>query len=269
MSERYVLATGEDAEFRLGVVNRVHGADTERFLTRSGLREGMRVADIGCGVGTVSRLLAGMVGESGNVSAIDISAEQVAKAQARTSEQGIGNITYHTANAYETGLPSSDYDLVFSRFVLMHLKEPLAALQEMYRLLRPNGILAVEDGDFDSTYCYPNHPAYQRCFTLYRSIGERTGADFLIGRKLYTLVRQAGFSVGNVSLAQPIFTRGDEKRLPEWTISECAPALIEAGLATPTELETLTQELAELAKDEGVVFAMARMTQIIAHKHAD
>jgi hypothetical protein len=68
------------------------------------------------------------------------------------------------------------------------------------------------------------------------------------------------------ALAQPVFTRGDAKRLPEWTLAECAPALIEAGLATRTEIDALVAEMAAFAADENTLFGMARMTQVWGRK---
>ncbi|HXG24926.1 MAG TPA: methyltransferase domain-containing protein, partial [Chthonomonadales bacterium] len=77
---RYVLATGEGGAERLRVVQSVHGPDTERLLLRVGLTQGMKVADIGCGIGTISCWMAQQVGPTGAVYGIDISPEQIALA---------------------------------------------------------------------------------------------------------------------------------------------------------------------------------------------
>src|SRR5437660_3390770 len=63
--DRYVLARGEEGARRLRVVNRVHGPDTEALLRRAGLVPGMRVADVGCGIGMVSAWIAAQVGAEG------------------------------------------------------------------------------------------------------------------------------------------------------------------------------------------------------------
>ena len=264
--ERYVLATGAAGEERLAVVNEVHGPDTRAFLTKSGLRPGMRVADIGCGIGTISCWMAAQVGAHGSVAGVDISADQVVTARRRALDDGVDNVTFSSASAYDTGLEANGFDLVFCRFVLMHLQRPEAALREMRSLLRPGGILAVEDGDFTALFCHPPLAAFDRFTELYRAAGARHGADFEIGRRLYELVRSAGFDSADVTLAQPIFVRGQAKRLPEWTLAECEATLVEAQLTTPAEIKEIVAVLADYAASDGTAIGMARMMQVAATK---
>src|SRR5271166_1291585 len=85
---RYALATGEAAAYRLGILHELYGPGTRRVLLESGLRSGMRVADLGCGVGTVTALLAELVGPGGYVVGIDSSAAQLAQARDRVNTGG-------------------------------------------------------------------------------------------------------------------------------------------------------------------------------------
>src|SRR5262245_59675274 len=66
-SKKYALATGEAASHRLHVLHNVYGFGTRRLLRDAGLRRGMRVADLGCGVGMVTSVLAEIVGPEGEV----------------------------------------------------------------------------------------------------------------------------------------------------------------------------------------------------------
>jgi len=260
--EKYVLATGDMAIERLKVVEATHGPDTQAFLKRAGLREGMHVADIGCGVGIVSQWIASQVGPSGSVVGVDASAEQVQTATQLARQAGFTNLQFHTASAYATGLPYGTFDMVFCRFLLMHLAQPEKALREMVALLKPAGVLAVEDGDFTAAFCWPPSPAYERCFELYRAAGAQQGADFTIGRKLFSLVCELGLHAVQVNLAQPIFSDGSQKLLPSWTIEEATENLIAADLASREEINDLCRQLRRLADDKTVVFGMARMMQV-------
>jgi len=264
--EKYVLATGEEGEKRLAVVNEVHGPDTRAFVRRAGLKPGMRVADIGCGIGTISCWMAEQVGTGGSVQGVDVSEGQVATARRRADAVGIENVTFTVASAYDTGLEAESFDLVFCRFVLMHLQRPEDALREMRRLLRPGGVLAVEDGDFTALFSYPPLDAFDRCMALYRAAGERHGEDFEIGRRLYALVRQVGFDSAEVAMAQPVFVHGEAKRLPEWTLTESANLLIEAQLTTQAEIDDLVATLSAFAAQDGTAIGMARMMQVAATK---
>jgi SAM-dependent methyltransferase len=259
---RYVLATGDEGEGRLRIVNAVHGPDTLEFLRLAGIRPGMRVADIGCGAGLVSVELARMAGEEGEVWAVDASPEQVAVTRRRAERDGLANVRAAVGRAEATGLSRGSFDLVYCRFVLMHVPDAMAALCEMQSLLAPGGILACEDGDFTAPYCDPPDPAFDRVFELYCRLGQRRGLDFVLGRRLYGMFHRLGFTRPSVRLVQPVALTPEKKRLPGWTLEEAAPSLLEAGLATQDELDALFRRMLELAEDPGVVFAMARMTQI-------
>src|SRR5262245_64027106 len=77
----YVLATGEAATERLRLLHGVYGPGARRVLLQAGLRPGMRVADLGCGVGMTTALLAKLVGPTGHVVGVDASGEQIAQAR--------------------------------------------------------------------------------------------------------------------------------------------------------------------------------------------
>jgi SAM-dependent methyltransferase len=142
----YALATGEAAADRPQILHGLYGAGTRRVLLGSGLRRGMRVADLGCGAGTVTALLAELVGPAGRVVGLDASAAQLAAARERLNGGG-RTIRFVEASATDTGLPPGSFDLVYCRFLLLHLPEPDRALREMRALLRPDGVLVCEDGD--------------------------------------------------------------------------------------------------------------------------
>src|SRR5262249_40972835 len=147
---RYVLATGEAAAYRLRLLHGLYGPGTRRLLLDAGLRRGMRVADLGCGVGMVTALLAELVGPDGHVVGVDARAAQLAQARERLHAGG-ANTRFVEASATDTGLPPGSFDLVYCRFLLIHLTEPERALGEMRALLKPNGILVCEDGDLTSS----------------------------------------------------------------------------------------------------------------------
>src|SRR5262249_51604795 len=100
---RYALATGQAAAYRLNLLHNLYGPGTRRLLPESGLRRGMRVADVGCGVGTVTALLAYLVGPEGHVVGIDASAAQLDQARERV-KAGHPNTSFVQASATDTGL---------------------------------------------------------------------------------------------------------------------------------------------------------------------
>ena len=259
----YALATGEAAAYRLGILHDLYGPGTRRVLLESGLRGGMHVADLGCGVGLVTALLAELVGPGGAVVGIDASGAQLAQARERLN--GGRDIRLVEASATDTGLPPGSFDLVYCRFLLIHLPEPERALREMFTLLRPEGILVCEDGDLTASGSEP--PSALDAFAdLWGRLGPRRGLDYTLGRRLFRMVGAAGFPRPGISFNQPVVARGEPKRFLELSVAEAGPAFIGAGLITSGELERTLVEMRRLARDESVLAIMPRMAQVWARK---
>jgi SAM-dependent methyltransferase len=262
----YVLATGEAAVYRLRLLHSLYGPGTRRVLLDSGIRPGMRVADLGCGIGTVTALLAELVGPDGHVVGVDASGAQLAKARGRRPAVGT-NTTFVQASATDTGLRPESFDLVYCRFLLLHLPEPEQALAEMRALLKPDGILVCEDGDLTSSGSEP--PSALGAFAdLFGRLGPARGLDYTLGRRLYHLVLAAGFPSPDVTFNQPVLARGENKRLLELSVAEAGRAFVDAGLITAEGLERTLAEMRRLAADGSVLAVMPRMAQVWARKPA-
>jgi ubiquinone/menaquinone biosynthesis C-methylase UbiE len=102
----------------------------------------------------VTQLLAELVGPEGEVVGVDFSGAQLEKARELwpTDQK---NVSFVQASATDTSLPRESFNLVYSRFLLIHLTEPQVALREMYDLLKPGGILVCEDGDLTTAGSEP------------------------------------------------------------------------------------------------------------------
>jgi SAM-dependent methyltransferase len=259
----YALATGEAAAYRLRILHGLYGPGTRRVLIDAGLRPGMRVADIGCGVGMVTALLADLVGPWGHAVGIDASAAQVEQARERLS--AATNVSFVEASATGTGLPPESFDLVYCRFLLIHLMEPERALSEMATLLRPGGILVCEDGDLTSAGSQP--PSALGAFAdLWGRLGPKRRVDYTLGRRLFALVQAAGFPAPEITFNQPVVARGENKRLLELSVAEAGPAFVGAGLITADDLERTLDEMRRANADESILALMPRMAQVWGRK---
>lgn len=213
------------------------------------------------------RLLAELVGPDGQVVGIDASADQLAQARQRVNP-GDTNTSFLEASATDTGLPPGSFDLVYCRFLLLHLPQPERALREMHALLRPNGILVCEDGDLTTAGSEP--PSALRAFAeLFGRLGPVRGVDYTLGRRLFHMVAAAGFPAPEISYNQPVVARGENKRLLELSVAEVGPALLDAGLITAEELNQTLAEMRRLSADGSVLAVMPRMAQVWARKPAD
>jgi SAM-dependent methyltransferase len=180
---------------------------------------------------------------------------------------GFSNVSFIEASAADTGLPPESFDLVYCRFLLLHLTEPEQALQEMHRLLKPNGILVCEDGDLTSAGSEP--PSMLNAFAeLFGRLGPIKGLDYTLARQLFQMVLGANFSGPEITFNQPVVSRGENKRLLEWSVSEAGRAFVGAELITFEELDRTVVEMQRIAEDETVLAVMPRMSQVWARKLA-
>ena len=209
-------------------------------------------------------MLAELVGPTGEVVGVDFSGAQIEQARAAFPSE-VTNVSFVEASATDTDLQEESFDLVYSRFLLIHLTEPELALREMYRILRPTGVLVCEDGDLTSADSEPI--SRLRAFSrLFGSLGPKWGVDYTLGRRLFRMVLAANFSKPEISFNQPVFSTGEEKRLLELSVSEAGPSFVAAGLISQLELESLLVEMRRLAEDETVLAMMPRMSQVVARK---
>lgn len=111
----------------------------QRLLELATLRPGERVLDVACGTGLVTFPAADTVGLSGAVVATDISDAMVRHIEAEASRRGCSHVTAHRMDAEALELPAASFDAVLCALGLMYVPDPLAAVKEMARMLRPGG----------------------------------------------------------------------------------------------------------------------------------
>ena len=250
---------------RLLALHDIYGPAGKRILLRAGLQPGMRVADFGCGIGTVTRTLAEIVGPTGRVVGVDADASQLAQAADTCGTAGLTNISFVEADACATGLPRRSFDLVYCRFLLSHLADRSACLREMYEVLKPGGLIVVEDGDVASATSVPPSvlDAFALLFTL---LGRKRGLDSSAANNLCQMVRAAGFFKAQIEMHQPAVSSGEGRFLLKWSVEEAGPALIDAGLITPDQLQSILTKMQVATEDPGVLILPPRMSIVWARK---
>ena len=155
------------------------------------LTPGMRVLDCGCGPGTITRDIAARIAP-GHVVGLDYSADQVSAAAREWT--GTANIEFRQGSAYALPFEDNAFDAVFSHALLEHLKEPVKALVEFRRVLKPGGMLGVCTPDWGGFLLAPPSEKLLTAFEAYKQLQNRNGGDVYCGHKLGIHVEAAGFA---------------------------------------------------------------------------
>jgi ubiquinone/menaquinone biosynthesis C-methylase UbiE len=167
------------------------GAEQVAFLTKH-LRPGMSLLDCGCGPGSITVALAQMLAP-GEVVGIDIGEPQIERSRALAAERGVSNVRFQLGNVYELPFPDASFDAALANAVLEHVREPLRALKEMRRVLKPGGVVGVTDTDESTRITSPSTPLLEEMISLALRVREVVGSP-RYSTHLRSLLLQAGFA---------------------------------------------------------------------------
>lgn len=219
-------------------------AEVEAWFLLPRLRSGQRLLDVGCGPGTVTSGLARAVAP-GLVTGLDAAADVLATAREHAAETGLANLEFVEGDVYALDYADDTFDVVYANQLLQHLSEPVAALQEMRRVLRHGGLLGVRDADYATMQPYPKFPEFERWNALYHQVAYANNAEPDAGRVLPSWARAADFA-GIETHPNVVLLEGEEARIwgEAWSQrilhSAVADQALEYGLASQAELDALS-----------------------------
>ena len=127
----------------------------EKVIQHSAIQTGMKILEIGCGSGAYTTFVARVVGNKGNVYALDIQPEMLQQLENKLSKpenRNITNIKLIESSAYSLPFDDNSLDLVYMITVLGEIPDQNKALQEIKRVLKPSGILAITEMFIDPDY---------------------------------------------------------------------------------------------------------------------
>jgi SAM-dependent methyltransferase len=253
----YVLGSHEAEIERLDLQAAAIAPATALLLRQSGLREGMRVLDLGTGLGHVAFEVARLVGPSGEVVGIDQADALLEVADRRRAEAELQNVRFEQADAraFQDGEP---FDALVTRLLLFHLPDAVDVVSHHLKSLRPGGTFAALDYDMGACRSDPVVPLVATAIGWIEAAFRSAGADPRIGAHLAALLI-AGGVVEVETLGAQSYLAPDDPRAPALfagVIASLAPQIVRAGIATESELDlaTLRERVArELMAADAVV----------------
>lgn len=116
------------------------------------------VLDLGCGTGFAAREIAKRPGFTGNVVGVDVSSVLVDQASKLADEEGLSNrIDFRVGDSRSLEDSDNSFDAVIAHTLISHLPDPGTLIEEMIRLAKPGGFVAIFDGDYASlTFSHPD-----------------------------------------------------------------------------------------------------------------
>jgi SAM-dependent methyltransferase len=155
------------------------------------LKPGMKVLDVGCGTGSISKDIANIVGENGKVTGIDNTKSFILSG--RESYKDIKNLELIHVDLFDFN-PEEKFDLIISARVLQWLSNPKEALLKMKSLLKPNGQISILDYDHTNLDWNPSPPeSMQAFYDTFLKWRQDAGMNNRIAEDLPKLLEEAGF----------------------------------------------------------------------------
>ena len=263
----YALGSTDRELARLEALSHVYAPVTAAWLDSAGLREGMSVVDLGCGLGEVTRAVAERVGPTGTVTGVDNAARPLEVARRRAADGGHGNVAFEEADVTAWS-PREPVDAIIGRLILLHVPDPVAFVARLARLIRPGGVIAFQDIVLTTRATQPPLPLVATLNGWLVAAFQRLGRPVDMGLRLAAVFAAAG-------LPDPVLTAGAplERGAAAVGLSIIAgdatsllPAYERTGVATADEVgaETVEQRLREQADAADAVLVNPLMVGAVA-----
>jgi SAM-dependent methyltransferase len=192
-SDLYIHGSAPDEQRRLSRLNDVLN---EASLRELGLRGGERILDVGSGIAQFTRAMARAAGPTGRVIGIERDGAQLEEARKQAACAGEADLVdLRPGDALDLPLQPAEwgtFDLVHTRFLLEHVAGPLAVVRTMVRATRPGGRIVLADDDHDILRLWPEPPGLMLLWQAYIRSYDRLGNDPYVGRRLVSLLHDAG-----------------------------------------------------------------------------
>ncbi|MGI4850998.1 MAG: class I SAM-dependent methyltransferase [Janthinobacterium lividum] len=197
-----------------------------------------------------------------------VNLDQIDVAKERMKKVGLENVTFIQGDIY--ALNNSYFnsaDLVYARFVLMHLMRPREALTQIHNLLKSDGVFVSQESIMKTSYSSIKIPELEDYTETLIALGAHKGVDYNIGDKLKNLCTQSYFKKVDTYFIQQRLKPQQVKFILLKRIDEWSDKAIEANLTTLDNIEKWQNAIEEFSKyDSPVYYAIAKQAYTLAWK---
>lgn len=228
--------TQHSKEFqRLQAIEKVFDRSSQRRIESTGITKGWKCLEVGAGAGSIAMWLAAKVGETGKVVAVDLDTRFI-------SNLHQPNIEILKADIRELALEADTFDLIHTRYVLIHIPEFREVLTKLLKMLKPNGWLVFEEPDFsaaraiagDELACQSVDRVNQSIIQMF----EDRGIDPTLGVKLPAIAQELNLHLLSVENEANLVNGGsDLANMMKLSAIQLAEKYTSTGKSTSADIE--------------------------------
>jgi ubiquinone/menaquinone biosynthesis C-methylase UbiE len=250
----YILGQSEYEYERLTFQAKIVRPFTDKFFRSAGVGPGMRVLEIGSGMGDVAFLAGEIVGAGGRVLGVDQDTAGLERACERSRQQGCSSWVSFEASKLAEFDTADQFDAIVGRYILLYQQDPGAVIRRLLKFLKPGGIVVFHEMDFANAHSSdPPCAFWDEIYALLSEAFRRAGNPPDYGRRVAGAFLDAGLPFPTV-LAESVAGGGNDSYLYRWianTLISVSLRLEQMGLALP-EGVTADETLARRLEDEVV-----------------
>jgi ubiquinone/menaquinone biosynthesis C-methylase UbiE len=263
-SDSYALSVGKADLQRLQNLNEaVNGYSV--VLLEKYVKPGDSVLELGSGIGLTSQEIAKLVGNKGKVLAVDISNEQLFIARDLVKDP-LSNLTFKQSSVYDLKVRGM-YDVVYARFLFIHLTDVNKAIQEAVKYLKPGGYFIAEELRGNNTIS--SSPKDQR-LDLVKEIDslqeEVQKTNFSIADSLDKTFEANGLNVVYKGTIHPKLDTLNKRRNFSMGMRSLEETLVKNDKISRENLHKKIKEVEKMEEDHKVDLYFYKMGQVVGQK---
>jgi ubiquinone/menaquinone biosynthesis C-methylase UbiE len=237
----YILGYSEEEHARLELQAEGLERGTRSALHKVGVAAGWKCLDVACGTASVTRILGGLVGASGAVHAIDLDETYGQPAIDRLNSAGPRIFSFEKFDVAGDAKPKgAPFDLVFARLLILHMANPVKAIQNMWSWVKPGGVLLIQDYDMEVATTFTDGGKAADLAVIIRKIFSAMGKDYRAGASMPRKFLQAGIGTCDGIDVYAKFNPGKENiERGSLVVRSLQAVAVKFGVATNSEIESL------------------------------
>ncbi|KAJ5240976.1 methyltransferase-UbiE family protein [Penicillium citrinum] len=225
------------------------------------IRPDLQILDVGCGPGSITIDLAKHAPQ-GHVIGIEYVPDPLDGARKLAASESVSNVTFQVGDIHNIPFPDDTFDLVHAHQVLQHIADPVRAFQEMRRVVKKGGVVAVRESA--SLTWYPESEGIAAWKELSERMGRAKGGNPHPGRMIHVWAHEAGFSREQIKKSTGSWCFSNQQEREYWggsmeqrvQSSGFATTAIEEGFSSQGELDNIAAGWRAFVQDDNAWFGL-------------